>query len=77
MPQALLAERFKRSSIATLGAEGVRANGRQGGVKMQETQTPPSPMPPHQPAVTGSSSVTVSQSKGGSEVSDGQGLRQK
>jgi uncharacterized protein (TIGR03435 family) len=81
MLQALLAERFKLGVHRDTREQKVYALlVAKGGVKMQETQTPPPSADgaAPNPAVTGSSSVTVSQSKGGaSEVSDGQGLRQK
>lgn len=81
MLQALLAERFKlvvhrdnkeQKVFALVVAKG--------GIKMKETEQPPPSgdgAAPN-PAVTGSSSVTINQSKGGgAEVSDGAGMRQK
>lgn len=82
MLQALLAERFKLEIHKETKESKVYALvvGK-GGIKMTETAAPvPVPDDPAAPkaGVTGSSSVAVSVSKsGGSEVSDGTGMRQK
>lgn len=81
MLQALLAERFKLAVHRETREQKVYALlVAKGGIKMKETQEPPPSgegTAPN-PAVTGSSSVTINQSKGGgSEVSDGAGTRQK
>jgi uncharacterized protein (TIGR03435 family) len=81
MLQALLAERFKLVIHRDTKEHNVYALVvAKGGAKITQTQEPaPSGdgAAPN-PAITGSSSVTINQSKGGaSEVSDGAGLRQK
>ena len=81
MLQALLAERFKMVVHRESRDQKVYALvvGK-GGIKMKETQAPPPSADgtAPNPAVTGSSSVTVNQSKGGgAEVSTGTGTRQK
>jgi uncharacterized protein (TIGR03435 family) len=82
MLQALLAERFKLEIHKETKEQKVYALviGK-GGIKMTETAAPvPVPDDPSapKPGITGSSSVAVNVSKsGGSEVSDGTGLRQK
>jgi uncharacterized protein (TIGR03435 family) len=81
MLQALLADRFKLVVRKETKDQKVYALVvAKGGPKMKETPAPtPAPdAPAANPGVTGSSSVTISQSKGGSsEVSTGTGLRQK
>lgn len=82
MLQALLAERFKLVIHRDTKEHNVYALVvAKGGPKIKETQEPApaadGAAAPN-PAITGSSSVTVTQSKGGgAEVSDGAGLRQK
>ncbi len=80
MLQALLAERFKLEVHRENREQKVYAMvvGK-GGIKMKETEQPPaSAEGAPNPAVTGSSSVTINQSKsGGSDVSTGTGMRQK
>jgi uncharacterized protein (TIGR03435 family) len=79
MLQALLAERFKlvvhkESKDQKIYALVVG----KGGIKMKETEKPAGSEGGATPGVTGSSSVTINQSKGGAaEVSNGAGLRQK
>ena len=80
MLQALLAERFKLVIHRETKDQAVYALviGK-GGLKIEESQPPaasPDAAAPN-PAVTGSSSVNVSQTKGGSVVSDGAGRQQK
>ena len=80
MLQALLAERFKLVIHRETKDQAVYAMviGK-GGLKIEESQPPvasPDGAAPN-PAVTGSSSVSVSQTKGGSVVSDGAGKTQK
>jgi uncharacterized protein (TIGR03435 family) len=80
MLQALLAERFKLAVHRETKDQAVYAMvvGK-GGLKIEETQPPaasPDAAAPN-PAVTGSSSVSVSQTKGGAVVSDGSGKQQK
>ena len=83
MLQALLAERFKLAVHRESKDQSVYAMvlGKAGmaGLKIQETEAPPaSPEGPGpNPGVTGSSSVSVSQTKGGAVVSDGAGKQQK
>jgi len=81
MLQALLAERFKLVVHRDTKEQKVYALVvARSGIKMKETEQPPPSgdgAAPN-PAVTGSSSVTINQSKGGAaEVSDGAGMRQK
>ena len=81
MLQALLAERFKLVIHRDTKEHNVYALVvAKGGTKFKETQGP-SPAgdgAAPNPAITGSSSVTINQSKGGAaEVSDGAGLRQR
>ena len=80
MLQALLAERFKLVGHQETKEQAVYAMvvGK-GGLKIEESQPPaasPDGAAPN-PAVTGSSSVSVSQTKGGAVVSDGSGKQQK
>ena len=80
MLQALLAERFKLVIHRESKDQAVYALviGK-GGLKIEESQPPaasPDGAAPN-PAVTGSSSVSVSQTKGGAVVSDGAGKQQK
>src|ERR1017187_2232497 len=80
MLQALLAERFKLVIHRQSKDQAVYAMviGK-GGLKIEESRPPaasPDAAAPN-PAVTGSSSVNVSQTKGGSVVSDGAGRQQK
>jgi uncharacterized protein (TIGR03435 family) len=80
MLQALLAERFKLVIHRETKDQAVYALviGK-GGLKIEESQPPaasPDAAAPN-PAVTGSSSVSVSQTKGGAVVSDGAGKQQK
>ena len=80
MLQALLAERFKLVIHRESKDQAVYAMviGK-GGLKIEESQPPaasPDGAVPN-PAVTGSSSVSVSQTKGGAVVSDGSGKQQK
>ena len=84
MLQALLAERFKLAIHQNTKEQAVYAMvvGKSG-IKMKESQQPalpdgaaPDGAGPN-PAVTGSSSVSISQTKGGAVVSDGQGRQQK
>jgi uncharacterized protein (TIGR03435 family) len=80
MLQALLAERFKLVIHRESKDQAVYAMviGK-GGLKIEESQPPaasPDGAAPN-PAVTGSSSVSVSQTKGGGVVSDGTGKQQK
>jgi uncharacterized protein (TIGR03435 family) len=81
MLQALLAERFKLVIHRESKDQAVYAMvvGK-GGLKIEESQ-PPAPSPDGtetpNPAVTGSSSVSVNQTKGGAVVSDGTGKQQK
>jgi uncharacterized protein (TIGR03435 family) len=80
MLQALLAERFKLVIHRQSKDQAVYAMviGK-GGLKIEESQPPaasPDGAAPN-PAVTGSSSVSVSQTKGGAVVSDGSGKQQK
>src|SRR5690242_13751574 len=79
MLQALLAERFKLVIHRENKEQKVYALiVDKGGHKMKETEVPAAAEGDGKPAVTGSSSVTINQSKGGAaEVSDGAGLRQK
>ncbi len=80
MLQALLAERFKLAIHRDTKEHAVYAMvvGKTG-IKMKESEAPaasPDGSAPN-PAVTGSSSVSISQTKGGAVVSDGQGRQQK
>jgi uncharacterized protein (TIGR03435 family) len=89
MLQALLAERFKLAIHRDTKEQAVYAMviGK-GGIKMKETEAAAAPdgsapdgsgpngSAPN-PAVTGSSSLSISQTKGGAVVSDGQGKQQK
>ena len=80
MLQALLAERFKLAIHRESKDQAAYAMvvGK-GGLKIEESQPPaasPDASAPN-PAVTGSSSVIVSQTKGGAVVSDGAGKQQK
>src|ERR1022692_2373297 len=80
MLQALLAERFKLVIHRESKDQAVYSMviGK-GGLKIEESQPPaasPDGAVPN-PAVTGSSSVSVSQTKGGAVVSDGSGKQQK
>jgi uncharacterized protein (TIGR03435 family) len=80
MLQALLAERFKLTIHRDTKEHAVYAMvvGK-AGVKMKESEADaalPDGSAPN-PAVTGSSSVSISQTKGGAVVSDGQGKQQK
>jgi uncharacterized protein (TIGR03435 family) len=80
MLQALLAERFKLVIHRESKDQAVYAMviGKSG-LKIEESQPPaasPDGAAPN-PAVTGSSSVSVSQTKGGAVVSDGAGKQQK
>jgi uncharacterized protein (TIGR03435 family) len=80
MLQALLAERFKLVIHRQSKDQAVYAMviGK-GGLKIEESQPPaasPDGAAPN-PAVTGSSSVSVSQTKAGAVVSDGTGKQQK
>jgi uncharacterized protein (TIGR03435 family) len=81
MLQALLAERFKlviRQETKDLKVYALVVG--KGGVKMKETEAPPPSADgaAPNPGVTGSSSVTINQGKGGAaEVSTGTGVRQK
>jgi uncharacterized protein (TIGR03435 family) len=81
MLQALLAERFKLVIHRDTKDHNVYALVvSKGGPKIKETQepAPAGDAAAPNPAITGSSSVTISQSKGGgAEVSNGAGLRQK
>lgn len=80
MLQSLLAERFKLTVHRDTKDHAVYAMviGK-GGIKMKESE--PDPIVPEgpepKPAVTGSSSVSISQTKTGAVVSDGQGRQQK
>jgi uncharacterized protein (TIGR03435 family) len=89
MLQALLAERFKLAIHRDTKDHAVYAMvvGK-GGIKMKESEPAPSPDGTRpdgtapdgsgpNPAVTGSSSVSISQTKNGAVVSDGQGKQQK
>jgi uncharacterized protein (TIGR03435 family) len=80
MLQALLAERFKLAIHRDTKEQSVYALvvGK-AGIKMKETEAPAasSDGSAPNPAVTGSSSVSISQTKGGAVVSDGQGKQQK
>jgi uncharacterized protein (TIGR03435 family) len=80
MLQALLAERFKLTMHRESKDQQVYAMviGK-GGLKIKEVETPkpaPDAAAPN-PGVTGSSSVSISQTKGGATVSDGTGKTQK
>jgi uncharacterized protein (TIGR03435 family) len=84
MLQALLAERFKLAIHRDTKEQAVYAMvvGKSG-IKMKESEAAASPdgtapdgSAPN-PAVTGSSSVSISQTKNGAVVSDGQGKQQK
>src|ERR1019366_2283199 len=80
MLQGLLAERFKLAIHRESKDQAVYAMviGK-GGLKIKESEAPtaaPDGAAPN-PAVTGSSSVSVSQTKGGAVVSDGSGKQQK
>jgi uncharacterized protein (TIGR03435 family) len=80
MLQALLAERFKLAIHRDTKEQAVYAMvAGKSGIKMKEAE--PDPVLPDgsapNPAVTGSSSVSISQTKGGAVVSDGQGKQQK
>jgi uncharacterized protein (TIGR03435 family) len=80
MLQALLVERFKLAIHRESKDQAIYAMvvGK-GGLKIKETEAPapaPDGSAPN-PAVTGSSSVTVSQTKSGAVVSDGTGKTQK
>jgi len=81
MLQALLAERFKLVIHRDTKEHNVYALVvAKGGAKFTETQElpPAGDAAAPNPAITGSSSVTINQSKGGAaEVSTGTGLRQK
>ena len=81
MLQALLAERFKLVIHRDTKEHNVYALVvAKGGAKFTETQepAPAGDAAAPNPAITGSSSVTINQSKGGAaEVSTGAGLRQK
>jgi uncharacterized protein (TIGR03435 family) len=80
MLQALLAERFKLVVHRESKDQAVYALviGK-GGLKIEESQPPavPAEGAAPNPAVTGSSSVSISQGKGGATVSDGAGKQQK
>ena len=79
MLQVLLAERFKLVVHKETKEQKVYALvvGK-GGIKMKETEQPAGAEGGPNPGVTGSSSVTINQSKsGGAEVSNGAGIRQK
>jgi uncharacterized protein (TIGR03435 family) len=80
MLQALLAERFKLAIHRDSKDQAVYAMvvGK-GGLKIKESEAPPpaSDGSAPNPAVTGSSSVSISQTKGGAVVSDGTGKQQK
>jgi uncharacterized protein (TIGR03435 family) len=81
MLQALLAERFKLVIHRESKDQAVYAMvvGK-GGLKIEESRPPAAPpdgAAAPNPAVTGSSSVNVSQTKGGAVVSDGTGKQQK
>jgi uncharacterized protein (TIGR03435 family) len=80
MLQALLAERFKLVAHRESKDQQVYAMviGK-GPLKIKEVETPkPAPdAPAPNPGVTGSSSVSISQTKGGATVSDGTGKTQK
>ena len=81
MLQTLLADRFKLVVHRDTSEHKVYALvvGK-GGIKMKETEQPPPAADgaAPNPAITGSSSVTINQSKGGgAEVSTGTGTRQK
>jgi uncharacterized protein (TIGR03435 family) len=80
MLQALLAERFKLTMHRESKDQQVYAMviGK-GGLKIKEVETPkpaPDAAAPN-PGVTGSSSVSISQTNGGATVSDGTGKTQK
>lgn len=80
MLQGLLAERFKLAIHRDTKEQPVYAMvvGK-GGVKIKESAAPapaPDGTAPH-PGVTGSSSVSINQTKGGAVVSDGTGKQQK
>jgi len=81
MLQALLAERFKLVIHRDTKEHNVYALVvAKGGAKIKETQAqlPSGDGAAPNPAVTGSSSMTISQSKGGAaEVSNGEGVRQR
>jgi uncharacterized protein (TIGR03435 family) len=80
MMQNLLAERFKLAVHRESKDQAVYALVvAKGGAKLKESETPapaPDGSAPN-PAVTGSSSVSISQAKGGAVVSDGSGKQQK
>jgi uncharacterized protein (TIGR03435 family) len=83
MLQNLLAERFKLVMHRDTKDQAVYAlvigKGGKAGLKIKEAEMPaaaPDGAAPN-PAVTGSSSVTVSQGKGGATVSDGTGKQQR
>jgi uncharacterized protein (TIGR03435 family) len=80
MLQGLLAERFKLAIHRETKDQAVYAMviGK-GGLKIEESQPPAAAADgaAPNPAVTGSSSVSVSQTKGGAVVSDGSGKQQK
>jgi uncharacterized protein (TIGR03435 family) len=81
MLQTMLADRFKLAIHRETKDQKVYALvvGKDG-IKMKETQEPAAPADGTEanPAISGSSSVTINQAKGGSqEVSNGTGLRQK
>ena len=84
MLQNLLAERFKLVIHRDTKDQSVYAlmigKGGKAGLKIKEAEMPPPAAPDGSapnPAVTGSSSVTVSQGKGGATVSDGTGKQQR
>ena len=80
MLQALLAERFKLAIHRDSKDQAVYAMVvAKGGLKIQESGAPaaaPDAEAPN-PAVTGSNSVSINQTKGGAVVSDGAGKQQK
>jgi uncharacterized protein (TIGR03435 family) len=80
MLQALLADRFKlvvRKDTKEQTVYGLVVA--KGGIKIKESDPEPKPAEGEdpKPAVSGSSSVTINQTKGGATVSDGAGRSQK